>query len=44
MRKKLKIFFSFLFAFALFTLGNTVHANTISSISMDIFIDNDGTA
>lgn len=44
MRKELKIFFSFLFAFALFTLGNTVYANSINSISMDIFIDDNGTA
>lgn len=44
MSKKLKIFFISLFAFFLFSLANTVQANSINKISMDIFIDDSGDA
>lgn len=44
MKKIIKILFIFLFAFILFSIGNRVEANTIQSISMDIFVDNNGDA
>lgn len=44
MKKTLKILFIFLFAFIVFSIGNGVEANSIQSISMDIFIDNNGDA
>ena len=44
MQKTLKIFFIFLFAFFLFSLGNGVEANSIQKISMDIYIKENGDA
>lgn len=44
MKKTLKILFVFIFAFIIFSIGNTVEANTIQSISMDIFVDDNGDA
>ena len=44
MTKKLKIFILSIFAFVVLTLFNTVDANSIDSISMDIFIDDYGNA
>ena len=39
MKKTIKILFCFLFTFILFSIGHKVEANSIQSISMDIFID-----
>ena len=44
MKKTIKILFIFLFALATFSIGNKVEANSIQSISMDIFIDDNGNA
>ena len=44
MRKKLKVLIIFIFAFILFSIGNQVEANSIQSISMDIFVDDNGDA
>lgn len=44
MRKFFKIFFIFLFSLILFGLSKNVQANSISKISMDIYIDNNGDA
>lgn len=44
MKKTLKIIFISLFAFFLFSLGKCVEANSISKISMDIFVDDNGDA
>ena len=44
MKKAIKILFIFLFAFILFSIGNQVEANSIKSISMDIFVDDNGDA
>ncbi len=44
MKKTIKILFVFIFALALFSIGNKVQANSIQSISMDIFVDNNGDA
>ena len=44
MEKLLKIFFIFLFSLIIFGLSKSVHANSISKISMDIYVDNNGTA
>ena len=44
MNKKLKIFLLTIFAFILLTLFQTASANSINSISMDIFVDNNGNA
>ena len=42
MSKKFKIFFMFLFVFTFLSLYNSVKANTINKISMDIFVDSNG--
>ena len=39
-----KTLFVFIFAFILFSFGNMVEANTIQSISMDIFVNDNGDA
>ena len=44
MKKTIKILLIFIFALAIFSIGNKVDANSIQSISMDIFVDNDGDA
>lgn len=44
MKKILRTFMIFLFAFLIFSLFKTVNANTIRKISMDIAIDDNGTA
>ena len=44
MKKVFKILFFALLAYALFTLGKTVSANSINRISMDIFVDSNGNA
>lgn len=44
MKKTIKILFIFLFAFALISILNRVEANSIQSISMDIYVDNNGDA
>lgn len=44
MKKTIKIIFVFLFALALFSIGNKVEANSIQSIAMDIFVDDNGDA
>lgn len=44
MKKTIKIIFIFLCAFIAFSIGNKVEANSIQSISMDIFVDNSGDA
>ena len=44
MKKVFKILFFVLLAYALFTLGKTVSANSINRISMDIFVDSNGNA
>lgn len=44
MKKILKTSLFALFLFIIFTLSNKVEANSISKISMDIYIDNEGTA
>ncbi len=44
MKKILRTIIMFLFAFLLFSLFKTVNANTIKKISMDIAIDDNGTA
>ena len=44
MNKKLKIFFLTIFAFVLLTLFNSADANSIDSISMDIYVDDNGNA
>ena len=44
MKKGLKIFFIFIFAFVLVSIGKTVQANSIEKISMDIYIQEDGDA
>ena len=44
MTKKIKILILSLFAFVLLTLFNTADANSINSISMDIFLDDEGNA
>ena len=42
MKRAIKILFVFIFALALFSIGNKVQANSIQSISMDIFVDDNG--
>ena len=42
--KKTKILFSFLFTIALLFIGDKVEANSIESMSMDIFVDGTGDA
>ena len=44
MKRTLKVLIIFIFAFILFSIGNIVEANSIQSISMDIFIDDNGDA
>lgn len=44
MTKKIKILILSLLAFVLLTLFNTADANSINSISMDIFLDDEGNA
>ena len=44
MKKTIKILFVFLFTFALFSIWNKVEANSIQSISMDVFVDDNGNA
>ena len=44
MKKTIKILFVFLFTFALFSIWNKVDANSTESISMDIFVDDNGDA
>lgn len=44
MKKTLKVFLFFMFAFILFSLGKGVQANTIKKISMDIYIEENGDA
>ena len=44
MKKTIKTLLLFIFVFALFSLGKGVEANSIQSISMDIFIDDSGDA
>ena len=44
MRKKIKIFLLAIFAFIVLTFFNSVDANSIDSISMDISIDDNGNA
>lgn len=44
MKKLLKVFLIFLFSLIIFTIGKNVEANSISKISMDIYIDNNGDA
>ena len=44
MTRRLKILILSLFAFVLLTLFNTADANSINSISMDIFLDDEGNA
>ncbi len=44
MKKIIKILFILVFAFILFSIGNEVEANSIQSIDMDIFVDNNGDA
>lgn len=44
MKKTIKMLCIFIFAFIIFSIGNKVEANSIQSISMDIFVDNKGDA
>lgn len=44
MKKTLKILMILVFAFILFSMGNEVSANSIQSIEMDIFVDDNGDA
>ena len=44
MKKLFKVFFLFIFAFILLTLNKYSKANSIDKISMDIYVDNSGTA
>ena len=44
MKKILKIFMIFIFAFIVFSIGKYTHANTIRKVSMDIAVDDEGTA
>ena len=44
MRKTLKVLIIFIFVFILFSIGNQVEANSIKSIVMDIFVDQNGDA
>ncbi|MBR1802546.1 MAG: DUF2207 domain-containing protein [Clostridia bacterium] len=44
MKKVFKIFFLFVFCFIAITISKTAQANSISKISMDIYIDNNGNA
>lgn len=44
MKKTIKIMLIFLFAFIVFSVGKGVEANSIQSISMDIFVDDNGDA
>ena len=44
MKKTIKIILVFLFSFILLGLGKGVKANSISKISMDIYINNKGEA
>ena len=44
MKKTIKILFIFLFALFLFSIENKAEANSIQSISMDIFVDDYGDA
>lgn len=44
MKRTLKVFLFFMFAFILFSLGKGVEANTIKQISMDIYIEENGDA
>lgn len=44
MKKTIKTILIFLFAFIAFSIGKGVEANSIQSISMDIFVDNNGNA
>ena len=44
MKKIIKIFFITLFTFVIFSIANCVEANSISKISMDIHIDDNGDA
>ena len=44
MKKTIKILVAIIFAFILFSFGNKVEANSIQSISMDIYVDDRGDA
>ena len=44
MKKHLKLIFSFLILLAVLLVSKIVDANSIDSISMDIYIDNSGNA
>lgn len=44
MQKKLKFIFSFLILFIILLISKKVNANSISSISMDIYVDDNGDA
>ena len=44
MKKILKITILFIFCLILFSIGKTVEANSISSISMEIYVDENGNA
>lgn len=44
MKKTIKILVAIVFAFILFSIGNKVEANSIQSISMDIYVDDNGDA
>lgn len=44
MKKILKITMTFIFCFIIFNLGKSVQANSINSISMDIYVDKNGNA
>ena len=44
MKKILKIFFVFIFCLLIFSISKNVEANSISRISMDIYVDNNGNA
>lgn len=44
MKKIFRIFFLLLFAFIVINFGKNVEANSISKISMDIYVDNNGNA
>ena len=44
MKKTIKILLMFIFILVLFSIENKVEANSIQSISMDIFVDDDGDA
>ncbi len=44
MKKAIKLLVIFLFAIALFSIGNKVEANSIQNINMDIFVNGNGDA